>query len=145
MPSESTYLEITPRLRIPLCEFRYSVARSSGPGGQNVNKVNSKVILRWSPRESAGLPPDVLARFLSRYDSRLNEDGELVIASEKTRDQPKNRADCLAKLATLIRSVAVAPKVRRATKPSAGSKRRRLVEKKKRSQTKQGRRRPALD
>lgn len=145
MPSESTHLEITPRLRIPLREFRYSVARSSGPGGQNVNKVNSKVILRWSPRETAGLPPDVLSRFLARYGSRLTEDGELVIASEKTRDQPKNRADCLAKLAALIRSVAVAPKVRRATKPSLGSKRRRLADKKVRAETKQSRQKPALD
>jgi ribosome-associated protein len=145
MPTEPAYLEVTPRLRIPVREFRFSVARSSGPGGQNVNKVNSKVILRWTPRESPSLPPDVLARFLARYSSRLTEDGELIIASEKSRDQPKNRLDCLAKLASMIRSVAVAPKVRRATKPSAGSKRRRLAEKKERSQTKQGRKRPAME
>ncbi len=140
--SDESFLEITSRLRIPLREFSWSVARSSGPGGQNVNKVNSKVILRWSPRETMGLSADVLTRFLSRYGSRLTEDGELIVASERFRDQPKNRADCLEKLAAMLRSVAVPPKVRRATKPSLGSKRRRLADKKQRSQTKQGRRRP---
>jgi ribosome-associated protein len=140
--SDEPFLEITSRLRIPFREFSWSVARSSGPGGQNVNKVNSKVILRWSPRDSAGLPSEVLARFLGRYGSRLTEGGELIVASERFRDQPKNRADCLEKLAALLRSVAVPPKVRRATKPSLGSKRRRLVDKKQRSQTKQRRRRP---
>lgn len=140
--SDEPFLEITSRFRIPFREFSWSVARSSGPGGQNVNKVNSKVILRWSPRETIGLPADVLNRFLSRYGSRLTEDGELIVASERFRDQPKNRADCLEKLAALLRSVAVPPKVRRATKPSLGSKRRRLADKKQRSQTKQGRRRP---
>jgi ribosome-associated protein len=89
------------------------------------------------------LPADVLARFLNRYGSRLTEEGELVIASERFRDQPKNRIDCLDKLAALIRTVAVPPKVRRPTKPSLGSKRRRLADKQQRSQTKQSRRRPA--
>src|SRR3954462_8834771 len=99
--SDAAHLEVTPRLRIPLREFSWSVARSSGPGGQNVNKVNSKVILRWSPRETTSLPADVLARFLSRYGSRLTEEGELIVTSERTRDQPKNRADCLLKIAEM--------------------------------------------
>lgn len=143
MSTGETHLDVTPRLRIPVREFTWSVARSSGPGGQNVNKVNSKVILRWSPRETDGLPADVLARFLSRYGSRLTEDGELIVSSERFRDQPKNRADCLDKLAAMIHTVAVPPKVRRPTKPSQGSKRRRLADKQQRSQTKQSRRRPA--
>ncbi len=145
MPAGETFLDVTLKLRIPVREFSWSVARSSGPGGQNVNKVNSKVILRWSPRETPSLPPDVLVRFLNRYGSRLTEDGELIVTSEKTRDQPKNRADCLAKLAAMIRLVAVPPKVRRPTKPSAGSKRRRLADKQQRSQTKQSRQRPAAE
>lgn len=145
MPTEDSHLAVTPRLRIAVREFRWSVARSSGPGGQNVNKVNSKVILRWSPRETSHLPAEVLARFLARYGSRLTEEGELIVASERFRDQPKNRADCLEKLAQLIRTVAVAPKVRRPTKPSAGSQRRRLADKQQRSQTKQSRRKPADD
>lgn len=143
--AEETHLTVTPRLRIPLREFTWSVARSSGPGGQNVNKVNSKVIVRWSPQESAGLPADVLTRFLSRYGSKLTDDGELIVTSERYRDQPKNRADCLEKLAALLTTVAVAPKTRRPTKPSLGSKRRRLADKQQRSQTKQQRRRPAGD
>ena len=105
--------------------------------------MNSKVILRWSPRETGGLPDDVLARFLSRYGSRLTEAEELIVTSERFRDQPKNRADCLEKLAALIRSVAAPPKVRRPTKPSLGAKRRRLADKQQRSQTKQSRRRPS--
>lgn len=145
MTASDSDLEITTKLRIPIREFSWSVARSSGPGGQNVNKVNSKVILRWSPRNTQSLPADILNRFLSRYASRLTEEGELIITSERTRDQPKNRADCLEKLAAMIRSVAIAPKVRRATKPSKGSQRRRLAEKQQRSQTKQNRRRPASE
>ncbi len=145
MSTDETHLTITSRLRIPLREFRWSVARSSGPGGQNVNKVNSKVILRWSPRETASLPPDVLARFLTKFGSRLTDDGELIVTSEKSRDQPKNRQDCLDKLAEMIRAVAIAPKVRRPTKPSLGSKKRRLADKQQRSQTKQSRQRPGFD
>jgi ribosome-associated protein len=143
--SADVSLEITPRLRIPVREFSWSVARSSGPGGQNVNKVSSKVILRWSPRNTTGLPADVLARFLGRYGTRLTERGELIISSERYRDQPKNRADCLDKLAEMIRSVVVPPKVRRPTRPSAGSKRRRLAEKQQRAATKQRRQRPVED
>ena len=138
---EETHLVVMPRLRIPFREFAWSVARSSGPGGQNVNKVNSKVILRWKPRESAGMPGDVLSRFLSRYGSKLTDEGELIVSSERSRDQPKNRADCLEKLSAMLSTIAVAPKKRRPTKPSAGSQRRRLAEKKERSQTKQSRRR----
>lgn len=145
MRADDSCLNVTARLRIPFREFRWSVARSSGPGGQNVNKVNSKVILRWSPKETSHLPVDVLARFLTRYASRLTDEGELIISSDRSRDQPKNRAACLDKLAEMIRAVAVPPKVRRPTKPSAGSKRRRLAEKQQRSQTKQGRRKPAVD
>ena len=142
---EETHLSITPRLRIPVREFAWSVARSSGPGGQNVNKVNSKVILRWRPQESTGMPADVLSRFLSRYGSKLTDEGDLIVSSERSRDQPKNRADCLEKLAAMLSTIAVAPKKRRPTKPSLGSQRRRLSEKKERSQTKQSRRRMTRD
>jgi ribosome-associated protein len=139
-PSDTTHLEVAPSLRIPIRELSWSVARSSGPGGQNVNKVSSKVLLRWKPTDSTGLPRDVLERFLNRYQSRLTEDGDILITSDRFRDQPKNRADCLEKLAAMIRAVAQPPKIRRATKPSAGSKRRRLAEKRLRSQKKAGRR-----
>jgi ribosome-associated protein len=134
-------LDIAPHVRIPFREFSWSAARSSGPGGQNVNKVSSKVVLRWKPADSPALPADVRDRFLNRYRSRLTDDGDLILASDRFRDQPKNRHDCLDKLAAMIRAVLHPPKVRRATKPSAGSQRRRLAEKRLRSQKKESRRR----
>src|SRR2546429_8109183 len=79
-------LEITPTLKIPDAELRLSFARSSGPGGQNVNKVSSKAILHFDVRNSPSLPPDVRARFLSQYASRITTAGEIVIHSEEYRD-----------------------------------------------------------
>jgi len=123
-------LEVNATLRIPLDEFEWSFARSGGPGGQNVNKVASKAVLRWNFDGSPSVPDDVKARFRERFPSRLTTGGEVVLSSELTRDQGRNREDCLEKLADMLRSAAVRPKVRRATKPSKGSKRRRLEAKK---------------
>ena len=133
-------LQITSRIIIPDEELGFSFARSSGPGGQNVNKVNSKATLRWNPTTSAALPDDVRARFLARYASRLTNDGEILITSQESRDQPKNIAICLEKLRAMIASVLTAPKKRRPTKPTKGSKQRRLTAKKQRSEVKAGRR-----
>jgi ribosome-associated protein len=135
-------LEVTPAIRIPLDEFGWSFARSGGPGGQNVNKVASKAVLRWDFDQSPSVPEDVKARFRERFPSRLTTDGELVLASELTRDQGRNREDCLEKLAAMLRAAAVRPKVRRPTKPSKGAKRRRLEEKRRQSARKAGRRGP---
>jgi ribosome-associated protein len=135
-------LEVTPAIRIPLDEFGWSFARSGGPGGQNVNKVASKAVLRWDFDHSPSVPEDVKARFRERFPSRLTTDGELVLASELTRDQGRNREDCLEKLAAMLRAAAVRPKVRRPTKPSKGAKRRRLEEKRRQSARKAGRRGP---
>ncbi|MSR52352.1 MAG: aminoacyl-tRNA hydrolase [Gemmataceae bacterium] len=123
-------LEVNATLRIPLDEFEWSFARSGGPGGQNVNKVASKAVLRWNFDGSPSVPDDVKARFRERFPSRLTTAGEVVLASELTRDQGRNREDCLEKLAEMLRSAAVRPKIRRPTKPSKGSKRRRLASKK---------------
>jgi ribosome-associated protein len=120
--------------------LRLSFARSSGPGGQNVNKVSSKAILHYAVRTSPSLPEDVRVRFLDRYASRITNAGEVVIHSEEFRDQPKNIQACRDKLREMIVSVLKPPKKRRATKPSRGSKVRRLKEKKARSQVKEGRR-----
>jgi len=136
-------LIISPRVSILAGEFEWSFARSSGPGGQNVNKVNSKAILRWRPMDSPSLPDDVRQRFLTRFGSKLTEDGDLVIASDEYRDQPKNIAASLEKLREMIRLVLVSPRKRKATKPSLGSKRRRLEGKQRQSEKKQGRRPPA--
>lgn len=123
-------LEVNATIRIPLDEFEWSFARSGGPGGQNVNKVASKAVLRWNFDGSPSVPDDVKARFRERFPSRLTIGGEVVLSSELTRDQGRNRDDCLEKLAEMLRSAAVRPKIRRATKPSNGSKRRRLEAKK---------------
>ena len=132
-------LVISDNLTIPESELRFSFARSSGPGGQNVNKVSSKAILHFDVRNSPSLPVEVRARFLDRYASRVTKAGEVVIHSEEYRDQPKNIQACHDKLRDMILAVLKAPKKRRPTKPSRGSKVRRLKAKKARSQVKQGR------
>lgn len=134
---------ISARVCILAGEFEWSFARSSGPGGQNVNKVNSKAILRWRPVDSPSLPDDVRQRFLTRFGSKLTEAGDLVITSEEYRDQPKNIAASLEKLREMVRQVLVPLRKRKATKPSLGSKRRRLEGKQRQSEKKQGRRPPA--
>jgi ribosome-associated protein len=132
-------LEVTNGIRIPLDEFEWSFARSGGPGGQNVNKVSSKAVLRWDFERSPSVPDDVKSRFRERFPTRLTTEGEVVIASELTRDQGRNREDCLTKLADLLRAVARPPKVRRATKPTKGSQRRRVDAKRRQSARKAGR------
>jgi ribosome-associated protein len=133
-------LVVSPRVAIPDDELHFSFARSSGPGGQNVNKVNSKATLHWHVVASQALPDDIRARFLSTYAGRLTNEGAIVISSQESRDQPQNVAICREKLSEMIRAVLVAPKKRRPTKPTKGSQRRRLTEKKNRGDIKQGRR-----
>jgi ribosome-associated protein len=132
-------LEISPALKIPDAELRFSFARSSGPGGQNVNKVSSKAILHFDVLKSPSIPPDVRARFLTAYGGRVTNAGDVVIHSEEFRDQPKNIQACLDKLREMILAVLRPPKKRRPTKPTRGSKVRRLNEKKRRSDIKSGR------
>jgi ribosome-associated protein len=144
-PGDPDLLDITPRIRVPCSEFEWSAARSSGPGGQNVNKVNSKVTMRWKLLESASLPGDVKDRFVANYRRRMTNEGELVMSSERFRDQSKNAVDCLEKLRELLVSVATAPKPRRPVKPTKASKRRRLADKRERTETKQRRRTPKLE
>ncbi len=144
-PDASEMLDVSPRIRVSCREFSWSAARSSGPGGQNVNKVNSKVILRWSVVQSASLPDDVRARFVATYPRRITIEGDLILSSERYRDQLKNVTDCLDKLRELLLAVAIAPKARRAVKPTKASKRRRLANKRERTETKARRRPPRLD
>src|SRR5436190_1499617 len=98
-------LEITPTLKIPDAELRLSFARSSGPGGQNVNKVSSKAILHFAILTTPSLPPDVRARFVTAYGSRITNAGEIVIHSEEYRDQPKNIQACYDKLRDMVLAV----------------------------------------
>lgn len=132
-------LTITPHFSVPLREIDFSFARSSGPGGQNVNKVNSKAILKWNFLKSPSVPLAVRARFLGQYSSRLTEAGELTITSDRTRDQGKNKADCLEKLRDLLLTVAHPPKLRRDTKPTRSSKEKRLRSKQSQSEKKKNR------
>lgn len=144
-PGDAELLEVSRRIQIPCGEFTWSVARSSGPGGQNVNKVNTKVTLRWDVATSPSLPQDVRERFMRIYRRRMTTEGELVLSSERFRDQQKNVTDCLHKLHDLIQAVAVAPKPRRPVKPTKASKQKRIAAKRERTQTKERRRPPKLD
>ncbi|MGB7343534.1 MAG: alternative ribosome rescue aminoacyl-tRNA hydrolase ArfB [Pirellulaceae bacterium] len=130
---------INARLTIPASEMEFLSARSSGPGGQNVNKVNTKVTLRWSPSGCANFPDAWRDRFVTRYQNRINREGQIVLHSEKYRDRPRNIEDARQKLADMLRETQMAPKKRRPTKPTKGSQRRRLDNKTKQSQKKQGR------
>jgi ribosome-associated protein len=133
------FLVVTPRLKIPLDEFRFTFSRSGGPGGQNVNKVNSKATLRWQARGSPSLSAEVRARMESRYRRRITEQGELLITSQRFRDAGRNAADCLDKLRELLMDIAVGPKVRKPTRPTRASNARRLDGKRQRQRKKQSR------
>ncbi|WPB59162.1 alternative ribosome rescue aminoacyl-tRNA hydrolase ArfB [Xylophilus sp. GOD-11R] len=109
--------------------------RAQGAGGQNVNKVSSAVHLRYDIPASS-LPDDVKERLLATSDSRITREGVLVLKAQQHRTQEMNRADALARLQAVVDAAAVVPTVRRATKPSYGSKMRRLEGKSLRSQTK---------
>jgi ribosome-associated protein len=134
-------LEVTELIRIPDEELEWSYARSGGPGGQNVNKVASKAVLRWKAAGTvAAIPEPAKARMRSQFPSRFTVEGDVVIQSQKYRDQERNREDCATKLVEMIRRALVEPVPRKKTKPTKGSQRRRLADKKRQSQKKQGRR-----
>ena len=144
-PTPTGRLIVTESLAIPLDEFRFEFARSGGPGGQNVNKVNSKAVLRWVPLESPSLPPAVKDRLLRAVGSKLTNDGELLVTSQLTRDQGRNVDDCLDKLRAIVLAAARPPKARRASRPTFASKVRRVEAKLRRSDTKKMRRKPEAD
>jgi ribosome-associated protein len=122
-------LRINPHLAVPRREIRFSFVRSSGPGGQNVNKVASKAVLRWVPGTSSALPDDVRQRFVAQCRRKINDRGELVLSSQRYRDQAKNVDDCLDKLRSLIAAAAVAPKKRKKTRIPKGVREARLQQK----------------
>ena len=130
---------VTPRLTIPAGELEISFSRSGGPGGQNVNKVSSKVDLRWNPLTSMALDHDDRSLLLEKLRNRLTTDGQLIVTSTLTRDQLKNRDDAESKLALIVRAALDRPKPRKATKVSKGAKRRRVADKRRHSEIKRGR------
>jgi ribosome-associated protein len=118
-------------------------ARSGGPGGQNVNKVNSKAIARIHLDELAGLSPAEAAMAAGRLAPRLTTSGELVVQSDEERDQGRNRDAAIARLFAIVAGAARLPKPRKATKPTRASRERRLASKRSRSASKDLRRRPS--
>jgi ribosome-associated protein len=130
---------VTPRVTIPGDELAIAFSRSGGPGGQNVNKVASKVELRWNPVTSAALGEDERAWLLERLRSRLTTDGTLIVTSSATRDQGKNRDDATRKLALIVRAALDRPKPRKPTKVSRGAKRRRVADKRHQAEIKRNR------
>ena len=113
-------------IQIPLREFQFAFARSSGPGGQNVNKVNSKATLRWSIAASPSLSETIRQRLLTGLRPRLTTAGELVISSQRFRDAGRNVADCLEKLREMLAEATRPVKPRKPTRPTRGSSERRL-------------------
>jgi ribosome-associated protein len=130
---------VTPRVTIPGGELAIAFSRSGGPGGQNVNKVSSKVELRWNPTTSTALTGEERAWLLERLRSRLTSDGTLIVTSTATRDQLKNRDDATSKLALIVRAALARPKPRRTTKPPRAVKRRRIADKRHRAEIKRNR------
>ena len=127
---------VTDSISIDDSELEESFVRSSGPGGQNVNKVSSAVQLRFDARRSPGLPNDVAVRLMKLAGSRLTKDGVIVILAQQYRDQTRNRADARERLFDLIRQAAVKPVVRRATQVPRAQKKKRVEGKKHRGQIK---------
>ncbi len=138
-------LKVTQALSIDESELSERFVLSSGPGGQNVNKVSTAVELRFDARASPSLPDAVKLRLARIAGSRMTQDGVIVISAQRHRSQPRNREDALARLVEMIREAAIAPVRRRATRPTLGSQERRLTSKTVRSGTKAMRRKPEGD
>ena len=137
-------IRLAPRVEVSAADVRFSASRSSGPGGQNVNKRSTKVELRM---DLGAIPISEAARkrLAGLLGHQLTDAGEIVIAADEHRSQRRNKEECIARLGDLVRRAMVAPKRRIATKPSRGSKERRLTEKKQRGQTKARRRDPGAE
>jgi ribosome-associated protein len=134
-------IRITDRISIDEAELQESFVRSSGPGGQNVNKLSTAVQLRFDARHSPSLPNDVSVRLQRLAGKRLTRDGVIVIIAQRHRTQERNREDARERLFEWIRQAAIPPKPRRATKPTKASREKRLESKKHRAQIKGLRRR----
>ncbi len=140
MENQENMIRVTGRIRLDPREIEISFIRASGPVGQNVNKVSSAVQLRFDVRQSQAYDDYVRERLEKLAGSRLTREGVLVLTAQEHRSQERNREDAIERLLTLIRAAAVVPKIRRATWPTLGSKKRRLESKSKRAGVKNLRR-----
>lgn len=138
-------LEITPNLVIPDSDLSFAFVKASGPGGQNVNKVSSAVQLRFDMAGTTVLSDAVKSRLRGLAGRRLTDDGAILIIARNQRSQDHNRREALERLADLISRALIAPKARKATKPTRASRERRLEGKSKQQQTKRARSRVRWD
>jgi ribosome-associated protein len=133
-------IHVTDRVRVPGSEVTLSFARSGGPGGQHVNRTETKVLLRWNARTSVALSSDDRARLEERLASRLTSEGDLLVVVDTHRDQHRNVEEALQRFADVVRTAIRRPVPRKKTRPSRSSKERRLGAKRRRSETKRHRR-----
>ncbi len=127
----STPLVVNDKVTLPGSDLEWAAVRASGPGGQNVNKVASKVELTFDFEGTVALPDSAKERLRSLAKNMLDAEGRVLVTSQKTRDQTKNLADARGKLKDLVLKALAVPKARKATKPTKGSKVRRVTAKKK--------------
>jgi ribosome-associated protein len=144
-PAPSNALQVSPELTIPRGELNTKATRSSGAGGQHVNKTSSRIELTWNVRQSGSLTDDQRSVIISRLRSRLTASGDLRVVASTTRSQYRNREIAEQRLAKIIADALLPVKKRRATKPTRASRQARLDEKKKHSSKKRERRAPLDD
>lgn len=136
---------VNDKIRIPPHELEFEYARSSGPGGQAVNKVSSKALLRWDISRTSSIPDDVKQRFLARFANRITKSGELVLSSDAYRERSMNKDACLQKLKHMLLAVAATPKIRKKTKPTRASVLRRKQAKRLHAEKKESRKKRLCD
>lgn len=133
------------RVIIPAAELQYTTSTGSGPGGQHVNRSQTRVTLRWTPATSEALDDRMRERVLARWASVLTNEGEILISASSHRSQKRNLDEARRRLAERLRAALEVARRRKKTRPSRGAVQRRITAKKQRSQTKKQRRRPRYD